>query len=141
MTDGVIHVVVDDLAPGTPISELLWGVFFEDLNGAADGGLYAELVANRSFSYSEADHPGWHGLTGWTLVGSGHDAGSVTLADEHPATPELPQYAVLRAESGDLRLVNEGFDGIAVRAGEGYRLRVLARTVDGEPDDERVAAR
>lgn len=45
-----------DSALSKPISPLLYGVFFEDLNYAADGGLYAELIQNRSFEYSANDN-------------------------------------------------------------------------------------
>ena len=50
---------------GKPISKDLFGVFFEDLSYAADGGLYAELVQNRSFEYSASDRKEWNPLTGW----------------------------------------------------------------------------
>ena len=52
-------VTVQAGAPGKPISPDLVGIFFEDLSDAADGGLYAELIRNRSFDYSDADHVGW----------------------------------------------------------------------------------
>ena len=72
MTDPVTRITVQDPATGTAISRDLWGVFFEDINHAADGGLYAELVRNRSFDFSEADRPGWNALTGWTRSGPAH---------------------------------------------------------------------
>ena len=50
------------------ISPDLFGIFFEDLNYAADGGLYAELIQNRSFAYSSADFPDWNFFTGWELL-------------------------------------------------------------------------
>ncbi|MFI9583468.1 hypothetical protein ACIHCQ_16810 [Streptomyces sp. NPDC052236] len=61
-------VEVDAAAPGTAISPDLFGVFIEDLNHTADGGLYAELVQNRSFEYSPAHRPEWHALTAWELL-------------------------------------------------------------------------
>ena len=50
-----------------PYKELgdLYGLFFEDINHAADGGLYAELVQNRSFEFCEIDKPEYHCLTAW----------------------------------------------------------------------------
>lgn len=48
---------------GKPISPRLFGIFFEDLNYAADGGLYAEMVQNGSFEYSPLDQTDWNALT------------------------------------------------------------------------------
>ncbi|MBQ7683750.1 MAG: hypothetical protein IJT48_04625, partial [Bacteroidaceae bacterium] len=59
-------------AGGTPISRELWGIFFEDINYAGDGGLYAEMVQNRSFEYSLAEHEGWGPTTAWRFVKPGH---------------------------------------------------------------------
>src|SRR5882757_7871732 len=53
---------------GKPISPDLFGIFFEDLNYAADGGLYAELVQNRSFEYTNAEVDNWDALSSWELV-------------------------------------------------------------------------
>ena len=53
------------------ISPNLFGIFFEDLNYAADGGLYAEQVQNRSFEYTDAEVKGWNALTNWELVERG----------------------------------------------------------------------
>lgn len=116
-------VEVDTGAPGTPISPDLFGVFFEDLNHAADGGLYAELVQNRSFEYTVADRPEWHALTAWERT-----AGSLTVATDDPLHPANPAYAVL--SGGTLR--NEGFDGIPVRAGASYDLSLHARLAAGD---------
>lgn len=111
-------IEVDTSSPGTPISPDLFGVFFEDLNYAADGGLYAELVQNRSFEYSSADHPDWHSLTAWE-----RQAGSLTVSTDDPLHPANPHYAVL----GDGTVRNEGFDGIPVAAGASYDLALHAR--------------
>ncbi|KPI08191.1 alpha-L-arabinofuranosidase domain protein [Actinobacteria bacterium OK074] len=118
-------IEVDTASPGTPISPDLFGVFFEDLNYAADGGLYAELVQNRSFEYSPADRPEWHALRAWERL-----AGSLTVATDDPLHPANPHYAVLR--DGTVR--NEGFDGIPVRAGESYDIGLFARLADGIAD-------
>jgi alpha-L-arabinofuranosidase len=137
-------VEVDAAAPGTAISPDLFGVFFEDLNHAADGGLYAELVQNRSFAYSSADRTGWHALTAWELLERDGAAGSVAVADESPLHPASPQYAVLRTTAAGAAglgagLRNEGFDGVAVRAGERYDVSLFARLAGGAAD--RLVAR
>ncbi|MER7789254.1 alpha-L-arabinofuranosidase C-terminal domain-containing protein [Streptomyces sp. NPDC097640] len=129
-------VEVDTRAPGTPISPDLFGVFFEDLNYAADGGLYAELVQNRSFEYGPADHPDWHALTAWELLERDGAAGTVTVSTDAPLHPANPHHAVLRTTAAGAQglgagLRNEGFDGIPVRAGETYDVSLFARLADG----------
>jgi alpha-L-arabinofuranosidase len=104
-----------------PISPDLWGVFFEDINHAADGGLYAELVQNRSFSYSNADAPDWHALTAWRTEGD------VQLRSGSPLSAAAPTYARLNASRSPARLVNDGFDGIGLREGRDYLFSVFVR--------------
>src|SRR3954468_24058333 len=62
----VLTVALD--APAKPISPDLFGIFFEDLNYAADGGLYAELIQNRSFEYNATEQMDWSPFTAWTKV-------------------------------------------------------------------------
>ena len=114
-----------------PISPDLFGLFFEDLNHAADGGLYAELIQNRSFAYTSEDHLDWNFLTAWELTGA---TCSVTLGREAPVHPHNPHYLTLRiAEpNGVGRLRNNGFDGIAVKAGSSYEVSLFARVLTGE---------
>ncbi len=59
-------ITVDPAATGAAIDDSMYGVFFEDINFAADGGLYAELVRNRSFEFLPVDNRSYTGLTGWT---------------------------------------------------------------------------
>ncbi|GAB2913471.1 hypothetical protein GCM10027075_11390 [Streptomyces heilongjiangensis] len=63
-------ITVDPAAKGARIDDTMYGVFFEDINRAADGGLYAELVQNRSFEYSTADNRAYTPLSSWTVDGS-----------------------------------------------------------------------
>jgi len=58
--------------PAQPVKELgdLFGLFFEDLNHAADGGLYPEMVQNRSFEFCELDRRTYHALTAWEPIGA-----------------------------------------------------------------------
>ncbi|WP_415854100.1 alpha-L-arabinofuranosidase C-terminal domain-containing protein [Sinomonas sp. G460-2] len=108
---------IDDLNP-IPISEDLWGVFFEDINHSADGGLYAELVRNRSFSFSERDAPGWGALTGWEVTGD------VREPDGQPGV-------VLDGRAAEAAISNTGYDGISVAAGERYCLQLTGAGLDG----------
>ena len=121
-----------------PISPDLFGIFFEDLSYAADGGLYPERVQNRSFEYSAADREGWNGLTGWTTVKGEGDVGTVGLRNGAPLNASNPHYAVLMVEKGALGLRNEGFDGMALKAGEAYDLSLFTCAFAGRPGPIRV---
>ena len=105
---------------GTEIQPTMYGLFFEDINYAADGGLYAELIKNRSFEFPQS-------FMGWETYGK------VTLKDDGPFESN-PHYARLdHPGHGHKRtgLQNEGFFGIGVEAGKAYRFSVWAR-VTGE---------
>jgi alpha-L-arabinofuranosidase len=117
-----VRVRVDLARPTHAVSPLLHGIFFEDINYAADGGLYAELVQNRSFEHAE-------GLFAWGTVNRG-GAGEVTLETAEPLNGKNPRYARLRVrEPGKgFGLANYGFGGMAFRAGEDYLVAVRARS-------------
>lgn len=116
-------------APGKAISPNLFGIFFEDINYAADGGLYAELVQNRSFEYQTVEQRTWDNLTSWELVTRGGGKGSVAVDASFPLHPNNPHYAVVSVDNpgGGVGLSNPGFDGMAVREGEQYELALFAR--------------
>jgi len=105
----------------------MYGVFFEDINRAADGGLYAELVQNRSFEYDEADNPAYTPLTAWTPVGAG---GSAAVADDSARLNERNRrYLRLDVTGTRYGVTNAGYGrGIAVKAGARYDFSVWART-------------
>ncbi|MGC4102607.1 alpha-L-arabinofuranosidase C-terminal domain-containing protein [Ferruginibacter sp.] len=104
------------------ISNNLIGVFFEDLNYAADGGLYAELVQNRDFEYSPKDRKEWNSSSQWKS-----SKGLVKIDSIAPVNKNNPHYATI--ENGEV-LVNNGFDGIAVAAGEKYTISLFARSAN-----------
>ena len=110
------------------ISTDLIGIFFEDINYAADGGLYAELVQNRDFEYSSRDHSGWNAQTSWTLAGEGT---TWEIATNDPIHYNNSHYAVLTTTATGAALVNSGFDGIAVKKGETYNLSLFLKSLDG----------
>lgn len=114
------------------ISPNLFGIFFEDINYAADGGLYAEHIQNRSFEYSSADHPDWNFFTGWELIPNGSKA-SIALGSEAPLHPNNPRYLMLTTDSADatVGLRNGGFDGIVLKANETYNVSLFARVLTG----------
>lgn len=115
------------------ISPDLFGIFFEDINYAADGGLYAELIQNRSFEYSSADNPDWNFFTAWEVVQQGGRC-LVGLADVSPIHPNNPHYVVLNVvtRSGEVGIRNTGYDGIVLTAGEGYDVSLFARHLSGD---------
>ena len=105
---------------GAPIQPTMYGIFFEDINYAADGGLYAELVKNRSFEFPYA-------LQGWKAFGD------VEIREDGPFD-RCPHYARLKDPGHAHKqtgLDNEGFFGIGVEAGKTYRFSIWARVPDG----------
>ena len=111
--------------PGARINPAMWGIFFEDINFGADGGLYAELVKNRSFDFPEA-------MMGWQTYAKRGGAGSARAEEESPVSPQNLNY--LRLNSGGswgFGVVNEGFRGIGLKRGEKYALSFYARNPSG----------
>ncbi len=121
------------------ISDMLIGIFFEDINYAADGGLYAELVQNRDFEYDPSDKKGsdpqWNSTKAWSLQG---DAAAFTIDTINPIHANNPHYALLHVERVGAALVNEGFDGIPVKAGDKYIFSLFARNPQGKGGEVRV---
>lgn len=120
---------IDIDGPLKPISPDLFGIFFEDLNYAADGGLYAELVQNRSFEYAATEQAHWTPMTAWELVQRDGGKGSARVADAFPVHVNNSHYVALEVQQagGGVGLANAGFDGIAVNAGRRYDFSVFAR--------------
>ena len=102
------------------ISEKLIGIFFEDISYAADGGLYDEMVQNRDFEYTPADHKGWNAFTAWQLA-SGKKADIVTSA---PLSNQNPHALRIAADT----LYNEGWDGMLIKAGEKYDFSMFVKS-------------
>ena len=113
-----------DLDDRKEISSSLMGIFFEDISYAADGGLYAELIQNRDFEYCADDHKGWDAKTAWSLQGEGS---LWSIGSENPIHPNNPHYTVLESSAAGARLVNSGWDGIALKADEKYDLSLFLR--------------
>ena len=101
------------------ISDKLIGIFFEDISYAADGGLYAELIQNRDFEYTAKDHQGWNATTAWK------SARPILVSTENPLSENNPHYVVVSTDT----LYNEGWDGIAVKAGERYDFSMFVRNI------------
>jgi alpha-L-arabinofuranosidase len=114
---------------GAPLGDL-FGIFFEDLNHAADGGLYAELVQNRSFEFDPIDRADYHALTAWEKVERDGGMLDITVDDNNPINNRNPHYAVLNVTSvgAGAGIMNLGFNtGIPVSQGETYVFSMYAR--------------
>lgn len=105
---------------GAPVQSTMYGLFFEDINYAADGGLYGELVKNRSFEFPDR-------LMGWEAFGT------FEVKDDGPFE-RCPHYVELRNPGhGERRsgLTNSGFFGIGLKQNESYRFSVWAKAPQG----------
>ena len=134
-SDNTVTAAIQVSAKGMAISPDLFGIFFEDINYAADGGLYAELVQNRSFEYSRGDNRDWNSLTSWDLLQSEAGTAEITVQTENPLNVNNPHYAVLTINKAGSRtgLYNAGFDGIVLKAGDKYNISLFARIFSGSP--------
>ncbi|MDO4737567.1 MAG: alpha-L-arabinofuranosidase C-terminal domain-containing protein [Bacteroidales bacterium] len=99
------------------ISPELMGIFFEDISYAADGGLYAELIQNRDFEYTNNDRGEWNAKTAWKLEGKDTEW---TIATDAPIHANNAHYSVLTTTAKGAKLINEGWDGILVKKGQKY---------------------
>lgn len=115
------ELVIQAGKPGAEIQPTMYGLFFEDINYAADGGLYAELVKNRSFEFPQH-------FMGWKTFGK------VSLKDDGPfeRNPHYVRLAYTGHPHKQTGLDNEGFFGIGIKKGAEYRFSVWARVAEGE---------
>src|SRR6476661_5802464 len=115
--------------PGGAIPKTLFGLFFEDINFGADGGLYPERLKNRSFEFPNP-------MMGWKQLDRGDGKGQLQIFD-HGSINNTPNSHYLRIKSSGngkgFGVSNEGFRGIGVRKGAEYRFSVRARRVDTQP--------
>ena len=126
---------VDPSAKGPAIDDTMYGVFYEDINRAADGGLYAELVQNRSFEYDPADHSSYTPLTAWTEAATGGGTGEAKVVDDDGRLGERNRRYLRLTLDGTggsaarYGVTNSGYTtGMAIEAGERYDFSVWART-------------
>ncbi|KYP13917.1 alpha-L-arabinofuranosidase C-terminal domain-containing protein [Flavihumibacter sp. CACIAM 22H1] len=107
---------IDLTAKGAQVSPTMWGVFFEDINLGADGGIYAELIKNRSFEFYQP-------LMGWKTLGNARKEGSFLVINRGLAAEKNPRFLrvqVNNAQAGDLGLENEGFRGMGLKENLAY---------------------
>jgi alpha-L-arabinofuranosidase len=122
-----ISITVLTGRPGATINPAMWGVFFEDINFGADGGLYAELVKNRSFEFPDP-------LMGWTRISPSLAVGELSIRDDKPFDAANPHYLRIQSEgTAPFGVANEGFRGIGLLEGESYDFSAQIRGVSGTP--------
>ena len=119
-----VKINVDVANPGVKVSPNLYGIFFEDINHAADGGLYAELISNRSFEDSDNATPTWR-----TKAADGATISTqlVNKALLNNAQGKALQINVAARQNATASLVNEGFWGINAVQGRTYKLSLWAK--------------
>lgn len=121
-------IIVKVNAPIADIQPTMWGVFFEDINLGADGGIYAELVKNRSFEFYKP-------LMGWTIRQPLREKDPIAALtspilivnrkEENTANPRFIRVTVNNVAKGDLGLTNEGFRGMGIKKNLRYDFSVL----------------
>ncbi|MBT9394819.1 alpha-L-arabinofuranosidase [Hymenobacter sp. NST-14] len=112
--------------PGAPIAKTMYGLFFEDINFAADGGLYPELVKNKSFETDDR-------LLGWKAIRGAAALTDYSIITQNPISATNRNFLRLTAAtaSPDAGLLNEGFRGMGVKAGAQYTFSVYLRRGPG----------
>ena len=128
-------------AGGKAISDELIGIFFEDINNSADGGLYAELIQNGSFEFNANERDGWGPSTAWKILRPGHSLGMLQSRMDNSIHPNNPTYMRLHAERTrefydyngwrGYGIQNDGFGGMVVKAGQKYDFSVFLRNIGG----------
>lgn len=98
----------------------MWGVFFEDINFGADGGIYAELIKNRSFEFAKP-------LMGWSIQRSKQKEGELLVVNRQNLNEANPRYLQVKKETDDFELINEGFKGMGIKKGLRYDFSMLYR--------------
>jgi alpha-L-arabinofuranosidase len=120
---GQASLTVDVNKPGHPVAPTLWGIFFEDINLDADGGIYPELVRNRSFEDSE--QPDF-----WTLADSNGGKSKIATDSTQPLNPFNRRSLRVNVD-GSVSLENEGYWGMNLVTGDTYVFKLAARAADG----------
>jgi len=128
------NITVQIDKPGATIPKTLFGLFFEDINFGADGGLYPERVKNRSFEFPDP-------MMGWKRLDRGDTKGELYVFDQGSIndTPNSHYLRIKVTTAGKgFGVMNEGFRGIGVQKGAEYLFSVTARRIDGAPAALRI---
>jgi alpha-L-arabinofuranosidase len=108
------------------IPSTLWGLFFEDINRAADGGVYAEMIENRSFDFPDP-------MTGWTTWPSPRLRDGIFIVTNQSASNTAnPRYLAVNLQAGDtVGVLNQGFGGLGLKKDQAYNLTLRYRLNSG----------
>src|SRR5690242_4883115 len=109
--------------PTATIQPTMWGVFFEDINLGADGGIYSELVKNRSFEFNKP-------MMGWKVLGKPATEGDFLVLNRsqlNTANPRFLRITLRRPAAHSIGLSNEGFRGMGIKKGVDYDFSFMYR--------------
>jgi alpha-L-arabinofuranosidase len=117
-----LQLILQPAKPIAAIQSSMWGIFFEDINFAADGGLYAELVKNRSFEFPMP-------MMGWEEIKAKGNTSSTLIVNHGKENTSNLHYANVSVNNatGDYGLSNTGFRGIGIYANQQYNFSVLVK--------------
>jgi alpha-L-arabinofuranosidase len=115
-------IIVQVNNPVAEVQPTMWGIFFEDINLGADGGIYAELVKNRSFEFYKP-------LMGWTVAQNKFDEGNVLVINREDKNTANPRFVRItkNTPADSLSITNEGFRGMGIKKGLRYDFSVMYR--------------
>lgn len=121
-------ITVKASQPIAEVQSTMWGIFFEDINMGADGGIYAELVKNRSFEFYKP-------LMGWKILGQPTTEGDFVVQNRNQVNIANPRYLSVTLHNntkGSLGLSNEGFRGMGIKSGLRYDFSVMYHQAAGQ---------
>jgi alpha-L-arabinofuranosidase len=116
-----LPILVNAIKPVAEIKSTMWGIFFEDINFAADGGIYAEMVKNRSFEFYKP-------RTGWKVDVASKDSSHFLILNHGLLNETNPRFArvTLIEGTGKLGIVNSGFRGMGIKQNVRYFFSIQA---------------
>lgn len=117
----LLPVIVSIDNPKTEIKPTMWGIFFEDINFAADGGIYAEMIKNRSFEF-------YRPRTGWKVDVTSKDSSHFVIINRGLLNETNPRFArvTLKEGTGKIGIINSGFRGMGVKKDLKYNFSIMA---------------
>ena len=116
-------IIVKADKPIAKVQPTMWGVFFEDINLGADGGIYAELVKNRSFEFYKP-------LMGWKILGKPLTEGDFLVVNRQKIDTANPRFLCVTLHNnkkGSIGLNNEGFRGMGIKKDLAYDFSLMYR--------------
>jgi len=126
-----LEINIDAQRTSHNIADTMYGIFYEDINYAADGGMYPELVRNRSFEFITADpKPARRTLVGWAVNHGNLGQGEVTPGTGSPLSATNPTYVTVNVQRGPYVIINRGYGSVPdmpVSSGAKYNFYFYAR--------------